>query len=117
MSLRIWKYPAPTPQHAEAQLSLPQGARFLSMQLQVTEKCELGTGIGRVVSPAMWFLVDELSPKEFRLFRLFGTGQPLPDWIGAATYLGTYQHINYVWHIFEIPGEFTETASITEVDC
>lgn len=48
-----------------------------------------------------WTIADLGGPVRVRTFRVFGTGQPLPD--DAAIYIGSAftPSRNLVWHVFE----------------
>jgi hypothetical protein len=74
----------------DIELVLPQGASFLSVQVQNE-------------TPCMWFKVDPSRKKIVRYFRIFGTGHPMEDSF-VDKYLGTFQMMGgtLVWHLFEI---------------
>jgi hypothetical protein len=85
MSLRIWKWSLEMA--VEQDLSLPKGAKLLTLQLQAG-------------NPTLWFLCDADAPLEPRRFAIHGTGHPLPEFPGD--YKGTFQTGELVWHVFEI---------------
>jgi len=72
----------------EAKLSMPEGAKVLSVQVQKEEA-------------QLWALVDSLANKETRHFITYGTGHQIPD--NPGTYIGTFQFKNMglVFHVFE----------------
>lgn len=86
--LTIWKYPLAVEDYVT--LSLPKGARILSVQTQ--------RGL-----PQLWALVDADAPTVQRRFRVFGTGHALPNGVIFDTYLGTFQLHDgaLVFHLFE----------------
>ena len=55
---------------------MPQGAQVLDVQVQDGE-------------PQLWALVDPALETEARWFRVFGTGQSVPD--ATLRYVGTFQ--------------------------
>ena len=64
---------------------MPQGAEFLSIQDQDGIACA-------------WFMVLPDQPKTTRKFKCYGTGWPIPM---NEKYLGTFQRVPFVWHLFE----------------
>ena len=66
---------------------MPLGAKILTLQLQDE-------------TPCFWAEVDTDASTEQRLFRILGTGHPLPE---GLTYLGTFQLPPFVWHVYEEP--------------
>lgn len=82
----IWKFPL----HKVAlqSLSMPKGAKILTLQVQNDQPC-------------IWALVDEDHRKELKEFLTFGTGHQLPEKLGP--YVGSYQiHDGWlVFHVFE----------------
>ena len=87
--LVIWKFPVALEDRFS--VSIPKGARILTLQLQR----------GR---PQMWVLVNpEVSPEQ-RTFRIVGTGHRYSaNVLGSWRYLGTFQMQDgaFVWHVFE----------------
>ena len=73
---KIWKFPVPVTD--ELALTLPQGAKLLSVQCQ-----------GASEVPCLWTEVDPDALPQARRFSWYGTGHPLPDEPGA--YIGTVQ--------------------------
>lgn len=59
---------------------------FLVVQLQDNKLC-------------MWVMVDDSKPKEDFVFRVIGTGHPIPDY-KKLTHFATVQHGPLVWHVF-----------------
>lgn len=85
--MRIYKYPL---QLMDRQtLSMPDGAKILSIQAQRDQVC-------------LWAMVDENAQEIARTIAIYGTGQPIPDEPG--TYMQTFQMAggNLVFHAFEI---------------
>jgi hypothetical protein len=83
----IWKFPVPIEDCFE--LSMPAGARLLSVQCQHGE-------------PQLWALVEPDAPGECRRFYVAGTGHLRGD-LDGATYVGTFQSSDgfLVFHLFE----------------
>jgi len=69
-------------------LLMPCGARILAVHEQHNTVC-------------LWAQVDPEADKEFRHFRVYGTGHEIPD--AALTYLGTVfiDGGHLVWHVYE----------------
>ena len=83
----IWKYPVC--QSSEFSRMMPQGAKFLSVQLQHEDV-------------QMWFLVDPHEFMEPKAFRVISAGEHFGERAeGDLTYLGTFQQGNFVYHLFE----------------
>ena len=86
----IWKYELPMSVEP-VRVSLPKGAKFLTLQMQGD-------------SPCMWFEVDPCAVIERnRAFYLVGTGHELPDIL--SNYLGTFQIRACVFHAYEVDRE------------
>jgi hypothetical protein len=66
---------------------LPKGAEILSIQCQGGQPC-------------LWALVDTDQSKEAQEFRIVGTGQPLFRSVERNKYITTFQHGQFVWHVF-----------------
>ena len=68
---------------------LPEGAQFLSLQLQRGQ-------------PQMWFRVDTRNALRRQVFAVVGTGKEIPLSMGHAPFLGTFQLENdqLVLHVF-----------------
>lgn len=71
----------------EQTISMPKGARILSVAEQRDELC-------------LWSLVDETRPTEERTIYVVGTGNPAKH-VDTAIFIGTVQISSFVWHIFE----------------
>lgn len=71
-------------------VNLPRGANILTVQAQ-----------GQTAQ--LWALCDSNAPFEPRQIAIYGTGNALPEVVGA--YIGTFQMLGgaLVWHVFEIP--------------
>jgi hypothetical protein len=88
--LRIWKFPLAIVD--EQVIGLPKDAEILSVQFQGPQLC-------------LWALLDTEAPKQMRLIRIIGTGNPAPDDLALWTFLGTVQQgysglPTLVWHVF-----------------
>ena len=83
----IWKFPLPVGDFVA--ISMPAGARVLTVQTQGINAC-------------LWALVDTDAPRETRRFRVFGTGHPV-EGVEVDSYVGTIQQLGgaLVWHVFE----------------
>jgi len=84
----IFKYALPI--QDEVDLSLPKGSKILRIECQGNE-------------PKVWAMVPrppEYVPNEIRKIKIFGTGPQfsIPEHLD---YLATFQHQNFVWHVFE----------------
>ncbi len=92
---KIYKYPLAVLDAQE--ILVPQGAFVLSVQIQHH---------GGIV---FWAMVDDEAGPERRTYRVFGTGQPIPDDLtnarNGSRYLGTVQDGVLVWHVFEQAGK------------
>ena len=71
----------------EITLNMPIGAEILTVQLQERVPC-------------IWARVDPTRCSETRVFRIHGTGNPIPSW-DKEIYIGTWQQEMFVWHLFE----------------
>ncbi len=80
--MTIWKYPIYC---NEFILTMPQGAKFLSVQPQHEDI-------------QMWFSVDPGELTDERVFRVVATGE---EYEGNLEYLGTFQTGRFVFHLFE----------------
>lgn len=76
----------------EIALSMPKGSKILAVGDQ--------NGI-----PTIWAQVMAVMPHEERLFRVYGTGQPILD-PEHLTYLGSaigHSPVHpFVWHVYEV---------------
>ena len=96
----IWKYTIPEKNRISVEMQI--GAKMLAIQMQ--------NKIARI-----WVLVDPDEDKEIRTFRIFGTGERIPDQKDEyMEYVGTFQAIegyhlftsgSFVFHVFETFGE------------
>lgn len=82
--ITIFKYPFKI--QDSFTISMPKGAKVLSVQIQ--------SGI-----PCMWAQVDNTKPKEDREFFIIGTGNLVPS--DKLIYIDTFQYTSYVWHLYE----------------
>ena len=87
MSMTIWKYEIPIEDNCPLQLSLPEGATVLSVQVQY--------GV-----PCLWVLCEESVPVTMRRFAIRRTGQNA-DWLDGAKFIGTFQMGAFAFHLFE----------------
>ena len=95
MRQTIWKYEMAVEDWVR--IVIPDGARFLKIGEQDRKLC-------------LWVLVDlEKSPRAY-YFRIFGTGQDIPECIGE--YIGTAQIGSYVWHVFEETAKEDQRGSL-----
>ncbi len=84
MEKRIYKYPLTD---LSSYISMPTGARILSVQLQGNDLMA-------------WALIDKDVPtSEKRCFAIYGTGWALDN--DPGDYLATIQGNGFVWHLFE----------------
>jgi hypothetical protein len=81
----IYKYEIPL-QDKSIVIPLPRHAKPLTVQLQ--------GGTAR-----MWVLLDKNAPVIPRYFRVVGTGHN--EIADDMKYIGTWQHLGYVWHLWE----------------
>ena len=82
----IWKYPVPVEDSFE--VDLPKGAQILHVGAQG-------------VMYFMWCLITHPATSvEVRRFRVFDTGQLIPD-DEDLTHVATWQQAGFVWHLFE----------------
>lgn len=87
MPARIYKYPLEVKDRQV--VSVPQGAKVLSVQMQN----------GKIT---IWALCpDATAVHESRTFHIFGTGHDLPEIANAGSFVATVQERSFVWHIFE----------------
>ena len=86
--MTIWKFAFKVDD--EVAIEMPTDARIIHVETQ--------NGI-----PCMWAIVDPKAALSTYKFRIFGTGQPLPD--RTHTYIGTFQTHGgrFVWHVFRDP--------------
>jgi hypothetical protein len=86
MSRTIWKYGPLSGGYTE--LTLPEGAKVLSAQVQ-----------GGEIN--LWAEVDSSMPSRKRFFYVYGTGHELPD--NPGTFIGTVQLHGgaLVFHVYE----------------
>jgi hypothetical protein len=86
----IWKFPLSITD--QQQISMPEGAEILSVQVQRGQVC-------------LWALVNPNLAKKPRTIEIFGTGHEVDD--SPRTYIGTVQvhpmGSDLVWHVFSSP--------------
>lgn len=68
---------------------MPKSAKILTLQCKAGEPC-------------LWAEVDTFEGKVERTFRFVGTGHLVPD---SGEYVGTFQDLPFVWHLYELKGE------------
>ena len=89
MAQRIWKYNLT---ESNPVLTMPEGARVLSVQLQRDDIC-------------LWAMIDDaaMSTQVERRFRIHGTGHVIENG-DALVYVGTVQMCegSLVLHVFEV---------------
>lgn len=83
---QIWKFVIP---YDGVGIQMPMASRILSVAMQHGNMC-------------LWAQVNPDVDKEFRLIRLFGTGQNIPS-DRKLIYIGTIlaQDGLFVWHVYE----------------
>ena len=70
-------------------ITLPYNSRVLTVRVQNGK-------------PFLWAIVDtEENSRDVRRFYVFGTGNPLPEFIGSLKHINTISDGIFVWHIFE----------------
>lgn len=73
-------------------VDMPKWAKILSVQVQNNIPC-------------IWAEVNTDMPIEKRCFEIFGTGNPIHEDMGVSReYIGTFQMIHFVWHLYEYTG-------------
>lgn len=89
--LAVHKYPMPCEDHFV--MTLPIGARLLSVQVQRGQPC-------------LWAIVDPSAANETRRFRFAGTGHPITERAEVLVFVSTFQMEggSLVFHVFEIIG-------------
>jgi hypothetical protein len=80
----IWKYPLVLSGGPQT-MFMPAGARVVFVGEQNDR-------------PVMWTEVGGGEPDTCRVFRIFGTGQPIP----GGEYVGTAICGRFVWHVYEV---------------
>jgi hypothetical protein len=90
--LQIFKYEIPIDDYFE--IEMPENAKILSVQMQME-------------MPHIWALVDPTNFKNFRKFRLAGTGHPINHPVEQLDFIGAFQmHAgSLIFHLFEVKGE------------
>jgi len=85
---RVFKYAVPA--NDEFTLSMPTGARLLSVQSQLGE-------------PFLWALVDDAAETATRKFALRGTGHDA-EGLEGSVFVGTFQLANgrLIFHLFDL---------------
>lgn len=83
----IWKFPLAL--QDEQMISMPEGAKPLSAQVQGGVLC-------------LWALVDMLAPVAPRKVLVKGTGHPCDDSLDASQHVGTFQVAGgaLIFHVF-----------------
>jgi hypothetical protein len=91
VKLAIWKYPLQVTDVQEIELQI--GAQILTVMNQREQPC-------------LWVEIvigEDDAKSEKRTFRIFGTGEPFPDFEGIRTYVGSFQMRDglLVFHVYE----------------
>lgn len=91
MGKAIWKFKLKIDD--KQSIEMPKGAQILSAQVQHNILC-------------IWALVDVDAEKEQRTFEIFGTGNPVPDYVDAEhnyKFIATFMYYDggFVGHLFE----------------
>lgn len=81
----IWKYSL---DGIMSEIQMPLDAQVLTVQTQ--------NGQGHF----LWALVNPMNDLETRKFTIVGTGNPFDS--ADTKYIGTFQDVPFVWHLFEI---------------
>lgn len=84
MKKEIWKY---TIDGIMNEIKMPMDAQVLTVQIQNGQ-------------PQIWALVNPQNETEIRTFTIVGTGNPFDS--TNTKYVGTFQDVLFVWHLFEI---------------
>jgi hypothetical protein len=87
MSTRIWKFGLLVTDYQT--VTMPRGAVILDVQTQHGH-------------PQLWAQVDPDAQRQDRVFRMYGTGNYMPDG-DLGTYIGTFQIADgdLVFHLYE----------------
>lgn len=85
MNLRIFKYPLEITD--EQVLHLPMRSKFLDVQTQDGEL-------------VMWVLHDTNLPTRKVTIRIYGTGNPVDEFVDDAEFIASAQYGPWVWHVF-----------------
>ena len=92
----IWKFPLESQEYSE--IEMPHGAEVLAAQVQNKTIC-------------LWATVDPEAPKQPRMFQICGTGISMLEHV-ERNYIATVQIGPYVFHIFEVLGDWRYLAGI-----
>jgi hypothetical protein len=92
----IWKFPLKLREYNEVEM--PKGAEVLTAQVQGETIC-------------VWAGVDPEAPTEPRMFQISGTGTTMHEH-QERKYIGTVQRGRYVFHVFEVLGDWRRLAGI-----
>jgi hypothetical protein len=85
----IYKYPIPFVIGRAIPVTMPRGAKILSVQVQGETLC-------------LWAMVDPSLPTETETIRIIATGEPIdPTLAVMIDHLATIQSGPYVWHVFK----------------
>lgn len=89
MPKTIWKYAVSLDD--DVRIDMPLGAQPLTVQTQDG-------------GPTLWALVDPSMPVASYGFRVFGTGQIMPNDVDVDQYIGTFQLHGgaLVFHLFQV---------------
>lgn len=81
----IWKYKI---EQFFSVIWMPKDAEVISLQIQNDV-------------PYLWAVVETNNPSVQRVFKTFYTGEPIVDFDGLKSFIGTYQSNGLVFHVFE----------------
>lgn len=97
MSLAIWKFQIPEPDaQGQIHIKMPVGAKVLHVGMQGTH------WLGAAGGACMWAEVNPEHDVEYRDFRVFATGESIPeDHAHPLAYRGTLITEGFVWHVYE----------------
>lgn len=102
MTQVIYRYPVELNEDGRFMTQMPLGARILHIDTQDRAPHE----------PSMWAIHDrahEDQPVD-RHFVVVGTGHE-HEHLLASQYVGTWQHMGFVWHVFEELGPYQEAVA------
>jgi hypothetical protein len=84
----VWKYPVQLTGGPQ-ELHVPTGAEIIHVDYDGRREL------------CLWALVDADNDKEWREFKIVGTGHPEVD-PETDHYVGTVINLGFVWHVFEV---------------
>ena len=82
--IMIYKYPIEITD--EQEIDMPRGAKILH------------AGLDPLLMPCIWVKVNTTREPEKRTIYVAGTGNPM--YVDSHNYVSTFNHENFVWHVF-----------------